>query len=114
MKRAKGETGKKDRLWADLVKERDGYACQWPTCGIIYPKGHQGLHAHHSVASRGHRTTRWMLENGISLCMGHHLLAHANPLDFAEMMRDRLGADEYDELRRLSRQTKATRHEAIP
>ena len=43
-----------------------------------------------------------MLPNGISLCYGHHMMAHANPLDFAEMMRERLGVEQYDEIRRLS------------
>jgi 5-methylcytosine-specific restriction endonuclease McrA len=105
VKKAKGEVGKKDELWAGLVKERDRYTCQ--RCQIVFPEGRrQGLHAHHAVASRGHRRTRWMLENGVALCFGCHMWAHANSLDFAEMMRDRLGAEAYDELRLLSNQTK--------
>lgn len=109
MRRAKGEVGKKDVLWAELVKERDAWTCQWPTCGIVFPKGRrQGLHAHHAVAGRGKRATRWMLANGISLCFGHHMIAHHDPLEFSEFMRGRLGAEEYDEIRRLSNRTKAS------
>jgi hypothetical protein len=101
--------GKKDDLWAELVKERDAWACQWPTCGTIFPPGYrQGLHAHHAVARRGKRPTRHMLENGIALCFGHHMLAHHEPLEFAEFMRARLGAEEFDEIRRLSNRTKAS------
>lgn len=109
MKRAKGETGKKDVLWAELVKERDAWTCQWPTCGTMFPPGHrQGLHAHHAVAPRTKRATRWMLENGISLCFGHHRYVHLNPLEAHDWMRDRLGSVEYDELRQLSNRTKAS------
>ena len=93
---------KDDKLWSDLVRERDGWACQYPTCGVIYPPGHrQGLDAHH-IFGRGRRTTRHMLANGISLCVGHHRWAHTNPLEFYDMVRDRLGFEEFDELRRLS------------
>jgi hypothetical protein len=114
MKRAKGELGKKDDLWADLVKERDAYTCQWPTCGIMYPPGHrQGLHAHH-IFRRTRMPTRHMLENGVALCFGHHMIAHADQLEFADMMRDRLGAEEYEELGRLSRKTtKEVQHEGL-
>jgi hypothetical protein len=51
---------------------------------------------------------KYMLENGVALCVQHHLLAHAHPLGFAEMMRTRLGTEAYEELGRLSRKTKAS------
>ena len=105
MKRAKGELGKKDNLWASLVKERDAYTCQ--RCQMVYPEGRrQGLHAHH-IFGRGRRTTRHMLENGIALCFGCHLYCHSNPLEFHEWMQDRLGAG-YEDLRTLSLKTKAS------
>lgn len=95
----------KDKLWASLVKERDSYECQ--RCHVVYPEGRrQGLHAHH-IFGRSRRTTRWMLENGISLCFGCHMWAHANPLEFHEWMQDRLGAGYWD-LRKLSLKTKVT------
>jgi hypothetical protein len=93
----------KDKLWADLVKERDGYTCQ--RCHTIYPEGRrQGIHAHH-IFGRSRRSTRFLIENGISLCMGCHIYCHSNPLEFHEWMQDRLGAG-YEDLRSLSLKTK--------
>ena len=40
-----------------------------------------------------------MLLNGVSLCMGHHMWAHRQVLDFHDWMRDELGEAQYDELR---------------
>lgn len=104
-------TKQADRLWSDLVRERDGWACQYPTCGIIFPPSQRGgLQAHH-IFGRGRAPAprmKYMLENGVALCVQHHLLAHAHPLGFAEMMRTRLGAEAYEELGRLSRMTKAS------
>ena len=95
-----------DLLWADLVKERDDYTCQH--CFKVYPEGQRrGLHAHH-IFTRTRRSTRWMLENGITLCFYHHAWAHENPLEFHELMKDRLGWENYDELRALSLKTKVT------
>jgi hypothetical protein len=52
-------------------------------------------------------STRHMLLNGVSLCVGHHIgWAHGNPLEFHEWIREELGAEAYDELRLLSNQTK--------
>lgn len=105
MKKGKGEVGKKDRLWAELVKERDVYTCQ--RCWIVYPEGRrQGLHAHH-IFGRSRRPTRWMLQNGVALCFGCHMQAHGNPLDFHELMKDRLG-ETYEEIRLLSSKTKVS------
>jgi hypothetical protein len=96
---------KEDRLWSELVRERDGWACQYPTCGVIYPPGRRGgLDAHH-IFGRGRGPTKYILANGVALCFGHHMWAHNNPLEFADMMRDRLGVEEFEELGRLSRTT---------
>ena len=68
----------------------------------FYPEGErQGLHAHH-VFTRSRKSTRHMLINGVTLCMGHHMWAHRQVLDFHEWMRGELGV-EYDELQQLSR-----------
>jgi hypothetical protein len=94
----------KDKLWRDLVKERDGYACR--RCHKVYPPPNRGLDAHH-IFGRGRLATRHMLLNGVSLCVGHHISwAHANPLEFHEWIREEIGAEEYDELRLLSNQTR--------
>ena len=110
MKQATGAVKKKDDLWAELVKERDDWTCQYPGCERYFPEGsRQGLHAHHGVAGRTARSVRWRLEQGVSLCFGHHMIAHQRPLDFADFMRERLGSEQYDEIRRLSKVTKASK-----
>jgi hypothetical protein len=86
-----------DVLWSNLVRERDQFLCQFDA-GNPHFAERQGLHAHHLFGRTG--PGRHMLANGISLCMGHHRYAHAHPLDFHDMIRDRMGHDEYDELRR--------------
>jgi hypothetical protein len=100
---------KEDVIWAEAVKIRDDYTCQFPTCGTYYPEGHrQGIHAHHVFPKARAPRIRHTVLNGITLCFGHHMWAHSQVLDFHDWIRDRIGADEYDELRRLSRQTKAS------
>ena len=73
----KKEKTRKDKAWAILVKERDK-ACV--ICGEI-----KRLNAHH-IIPREVKETRWLLENGVSLCPGCHKFrvnsAHRNPLWF--------------------------------
>lgn len=51
-----------DLLWAAAVKKRDDYVCM--ACGAIRPKG---LTADH-IFSRSKNSTRWNIDNGVSLC----------------------------------------------
>jgi len=99
---------KEDREWAVAVKTRDNYTCQ--KCQVYFPEGRrQGLQAHH-IFGRGRAPQKHMkynITNGISLCYGHHMDAHANPLEFHEWMQDRLGAG-YEDLRQLSLKLKAS------
>ena len=96
-----------DLIWADLVKDRDHYTCR--RCHRYFPEGQrQGLDAHH-IFSRGKKTTRHMLLNGVSLCTGDHLSwAHRNPLEFYEWAKSELGEEAFEELRLLSNQTKVS------
>jgi 5-methylcytosine-specific restriction endonuclease McrA len=53
------------KVWARLVKERDGHRCQFEGCVAT-----EGLEAHHILPrSMGGRNT---LDNGITLCREHH------------------------------------------
>lgn len=70
-----------DVLCRQVVFARDHYACV--KCG----RG-QGLSWCH-VKSRRYLSTRWRLENSLSLCQGDHLWAHHNPLEFAEWFNNR-------------------------
>ena len=67
-----------DRKWANSVKERVGWKCEY--CGKN--KEQTVLHSHH-IFSRRHLGTRWELNNGICLCTEHHLyLAHRDTATF--------------------------------
>lgn len=59
---------KLDDLWRDKVKELAGYKCE--RCGST-----DDLHSHH-IIKRTYMPTRWLLANGICLCMGCHGIAH--------------------------------------
>lgn len=68
-----------DLIWANKIKERDGWACV--ICGSKYAPN-----AHHLIP-RENKETRHNIENGITLCTKHHkfsrvISAHNNPLAF--------------------------------
>jgi hypothetical protein len=69
---------KLDNVWSQLVKLRAGNKCE--SCGST-----QNLNSHH-IYSRAKKSLRWNLNNGICLCVGHHIgtyfSAHKTPLDF--------------------------------
>lgn len=79
MKKLKGVDGKLDDAWSELVKLRAGNKCEY--CGKKSP-----LNSHH-IFSRSKKSTRWLPENGICLCVGHHTFsstfsAHLTPTEF--------------------------------
>jgi len=68
-----------DETWADVVKIRDGNKCV--ICGDTVR-----VNAHHHVC-RSHLPTRYLIDNGITLCPLHHqfdrdMSAHKSPLRF--------------------------------
>jgi hypothetical protein len=68
-----------DKIWADKVKARDNFSCQF--CGSVYRPC-----AHH-IVPREIKPYRYDLDNGITLCVKHHkfcrtLSAHNAPLAF--------------------------------
>jgi len=79
----KKEFTRKDKEWALAVKKRDK-SCV--ICGET-----KRLNAHH-MFPREIKETRWLLENGISLCPGCHRFrinsAHRNPLWFYVQVED--------------------------
>lgn len=95
-----------DRDWSLQVKTRDNWACR--RCFTMYPVGSRGLNAHH-IFTRSRKSTRHDLACGLSLCVGCHRWAHANPLEFHEWIGGELGAEVYDALRLRSNKTKASR-----
>lgn len=92
---------KKDKKWADDIKERDGFKC-------VKCKKDTYLNAHH-IFSRSNYSTRWDLDNGITLCSGCHVFsskfsAHKTPVEFIEWLKDLRGNEWYEELRLKARQ----------
>lgn len=68
-----------DKLWSEKVRERDGYVCQVSGCGK------SPAFAHH-IFSRRHYSTRWDIENGFTICWGHHKMGHVDH----EWLRDQI------------------------
>jgi hypothetical protein len=61
------------------------------------------LNSHH-IYSRSNRSTRWDLENGVCLCVGHHTFstkfsAHKTPTEFTEWLYGVKGEEFMSELR---------------
>ena len=87
---------KRDTIFSKLIRTRDKWTCQ--RCGRKYEQGSQGLHCSHFF-SRRHRGTRWDQINACAHCMGCHSYLTGNPIEFAEWIKDRLGENNYNQLR---------------
>ena len=109
MKKAKGITGDLDEVWSLLVKERDGFKCV--RCGET-----SYLNSHH-IYGRRKQSTRWDVDNGITLCAGHHTFktdfsAHVTPQIFSEWLREIKGDEFMDALeQRANKHKKRLPHE---
>ena len=87
-----------DILWAKAVKLRAKNQCEIVTdkrCSNRSGEGQgKGLNAHH-IIGRSNFNVRWDIENGVALCVGHHVFsiwsAHKNPFWFLEKMIDNRG-----------------------
>lgn len=91
---------KLDETWANLVKIRDGGRCVY--CGKT-----SYLNSHH-IFSRSNRSTRWDVNNGITLCVAHHTFssgfsAHKTPAEFIEWIKELKGEEWYNALRRKAK-----------
>lgn len=85
-----------DSLWSEKVKERDNFSC------VVCAKK-EYLNSHH-IYSRTNFSTRWDIDNGITLCSGHHTLksdfsAHKTPTEFVEFLVKRYGQKFIDDLK---------------
>ena len=86
---------KLDKEWAKQI--RSVGHCEYEGCNKI-----TNLNAHH-IYGRGARSTRWELDNGICLCVNHHIFsnefsAHQTPLDFANWLIKSRGDKWYENL----------------
>ena len=84
-----------DKIWARIIRSK-GY-CE--KCGKP-----QMLQAAHLI-SRRHLKTRHDLDNGICLCIRHHIFwGHKEPDEFVDFIRELRGKDIFEELRTRSRE----------
>jgi len=94
----KSQTKTLDNLWSKAVHERDKVCC---ICGKT-----EGLNAHH-IFTRRRMKTRWDLDNGILLCVGHHnrsslISAHLAPRAFFTWLEGNRGKRWLNALERRS------------
>ena len=94
---------KQDTVWANFIKDNAGRKCEY--CGKT-----ENLNAHH-IFSRSNKQVRHDLDNGISLCSGHHVLlstfsAHKTPAEFIEWIKEYRGIEWYERLRAKARKVK--------
>ncbi len=76
-----------DLAWARAVKNRAGFKCEY--CGKM-----STLNAHH-IYSRAKKSVRWDVDNGICLCVAHHVgtqfSAHKTPVPFGLWLTKKRG-----------------------
>lgn len=89
-----------DAIMSKRVRERDGHCCRH--CGRVrgvygrYDK--KGHVFHHHIFTKARLSTRWTLENGVTLCYHCHVWAHAAGEEFREWILSFMDQAEYDAL----------------
>lgn len=88
-------------VWAKAVKAKARYECEY--CG-----SKNNLVSHHIFSIR-HSNTKWDIDNGICLCVGHHTFgkfsAHGSP-DFILWIIKHIGQERYERIRFKANQIK--------
>ena len=97
--------GKWDKIWSKLVRERDSQ-CMKPGCGKKPP---YVLNAHH-IRPRGRKSTRFLLDNGITFCFSHDTGTDDSVHRIGnQFIIDIIGKKEFNRLDKLSLQMKSER-----
>lgn len=95
-----------DTAWSKLVKLKSGNKCA--VCS-----SEKAINSHH-IYSRAKMSLRWSIENGICLCVGHHIgvkfSAHKTPIEFNDWMIVKFGTNFMDGLK-LMAHTQSNLHE---
>lgn len=88
-----------DELWSELIKLIAEKKCEY--CGKL-----EHLNSHH-IFSRSNLQVRWDIDNGVCVCVGHHVFgntsAHKSPIEFIEWLKEKRGNEWYERLREKSR-----------
>ena len=85
-----------DELFSRYIRLRDNYTCQ--RCGVK-SKNVQCAH----FIGRRNKNCRFNEKNATTLCMGCHQYFHANPLEFVEWTKKRLGEKDFEFLQAQER-----------
>lgn len=95
-----------DTAWSKLIKLKSGGKCA--VCGTD-----RSLNSHH-IYSRAKMSLRWSVNNGICLCVNHHIgvkfSAHKTPIEFNDWMINKFGSELMDELKIMAH-TSSNLHE---
>ena len=84
-----------DHYFSLCVRAKANFTCEF--CGKEFPGPDQGLHCAHIVGRRN-ASTRWSLDNAVSLCYYHHRYFTENPLDFISWLASYLGEGHMERL----------------
>ena len=71
-----------DHYFSLCVRAKAGFKCEF--CGKEFPGPDQGLHCAHIVGRRN-ASTRWSLDNAVSLCYYHHRYFTENPFGLHQL-----------------------------
>jgi hypothetical protein len=85
-----------DKWFSDVVRAKAGWACEY--CGKEFGGPSAGLHCAH-IYSRANKSTRWSLDNAVSLCAYHHDFFGKNPVTFADWLSQYFGEGHMEILR---------------
>lgn len=79
------------KLWAEIVKTRTGYKCEFPGCRRSQKYGHK-IDAHHYFSKGAYPHLKYDIDNGIALCVRHHRAgfgkeaAHSDPMFHSKIL----------------------------
>jgi 5-methylcytosine-specific restriction endonuclease McrA len=92
-----------DNKWSKAVLERDNNICQ--KCLYDRIRIYEPVSPHH-IFYRRYLSTRWIVDNGITLCTTHHRWAHDKPKEFKKWWINRVGEEKAEGLRLKSLEIK--------
>jgi hypothetical protein len=82
-----------DKWFSDVVRAKAGWCCEY--CGKSFGGASAGLHCAH-IFGRANKSTRWSLDNAVSLCAYHHDFFGKNPVSFADWLSGYYGEGHMD------------------
>ncbi len=93
-RKAGGKTNHLDNLWRFAIYKQGKNECEY--CGKK-----ESLNAHH-IFSRSNFSVRWDIDNGVCLCVSHHIFGimsfHKSPIEMLEWIKQKRGIEWYNRL----------------